>query len=603
MKIAYITEPNVNIDKILELHNKFLGNQEQCAFISIPKHISKPSDIKHLWLTNVERLLNAGIQFVICMHPEAFRAITSQSRVEVHIGCLITINNLKVTYAPSINNMFHNPDRYLLKFKCVMDCIKSALHGDYSPLGSNIIHSSEYICTYFQAQKALQNLYKYKTLTCDIETHSLKHYEAKTKSIAFAWDEHNGMAMLFYPELLKDFFSNYQGKLIFHNITYDVYVLVYELFMSSPNDYEGMEKGLDILLRDFEDTKLIAYLATNNAWQNELGLKALAHPFAGNYAQENIDDIEKIPVNELLEYNLKDCLCTWYVYKNYGLDGQEDLYNNLFKPAVRELIAMQLNGMSVDIEEIAKSREYLETIYRTKTEELFAHPLVQAFDSKLRQEHVDKYNRTHKTKQITIDDVPRKFNPNSNLQLSKFLYEELGIEQIDGNSTSKLTLDKIKVHRDILDCLSEMSQANKILNTFIPALEANFNSKIYGKQNLGKVVSGRLSSDNPNLANLPSGSTYGKLIKSCFKAPKGKLMIGIDFSSLEDRISALLTRDPNKLKVYTDGYDSHSLRAYSYFKDNMPDITEQLNAIEHCDYVEKITHPDGTIEYKPCKKP
>ena len=63
----------------------------------------------------------------------------------------------------------------------------------------------------------------------------------------------------------------------------------------------------------------------------------------------------------------------------------------------------------------------------------------------------------------------------------------------------------------------------------------------------------------------------------------GWLWCGADFSSLEDRISALQTGDPNKLKVYTDGYDSHSLRAYAYFSDQMPDIdpssVESINSI------------------------
>ena len=70
---------------------------------------------------------------------------------------------------------------------------------------------------------------------------------------------------------------------------------------------------------------------------------------------------------------------------------------------------------------------------------------------------------------------------------------------------------------------------------------------------------------NPNLQTIPSGSVFAKLIKQCFIAPVGFLFGGADFASLEDRISALTTRDPNKLKVYTDGYDGHSLRAYSYW--------------------------------------
>ena len=58
-------------------------------------------------------------------------------------------------------------------------------------------------------------------------------------------------------------------------------------------------------------------------------------------------------------------------------------------------------------------------------------------------------------------------------------------------------------------------------------------------------------------------------------------MVGADFSSLEDRINALLTKDPNKLRVYTDGYDSHCLRSYYYFGNEMPDI-EQAASHEKC---------------------
>ncbi|TGW14442.1 hypothetical protein EIL50_05525, partial [bacterium NHP-B] len=79
---------------------------------------------------------------------------------------------------------------------------------------------------------------------------------------------------------------------------------------------------------------------------------------------------------------------------------------------------------------------------------------------------------------------------------------------------------------------------------------------IFGNFNLGGTVSGRLSSSGPNLQNIPSsGTPYAKMIKKCFVAPPGFIFVGADFASLEDRISALTTRDPMKLKVYTDGYD------------------------------------------------
>lgn len=87
-----------------------------------------------------------------------------------------------------------------------------------------------------------------------------------------------------------------------------------------------------------------------------------------------------------------------------------------------------------------------------------------------------------------------------------------------------------------------------------------------------------------NLQQIPASGELGKLIKTCFAGPYGKIFCGADFASLEDRISALSTKDPNKLKVYTDGYCGHCLRAHAYFGDQMPDIikdnVESINSIE-----------------------
>lgn len=99
------------------------------------------------------------------------------------------------------------------------------------------------------------------------------------------------------------------------------------------------------------------------------------------------------------------------------------------------------------------------------------------------------------------------------------------------------------------------------------------------------------------MQNLPSGSTYGKAVKECFKPPAGWLFVGADFASLEDRINALLTKDSNKLKVYTDGYDGHSLRAYSYWGHLMPEIAQATDE-EQCFQVgETSFKATDTINY------
>lgn len=137
----------------------------------------------------------------------------------------------------------------------------------------------------------------------------------------------------------------------------------------------------------------------------------------------------------------------------------------------------------------------------------------------------------------------------------------------------------------LLKALIELSAVDKILGTFIKAFKEKSILKddgyyyLHGNFNLGGTVSGRLSSSDPNLQNLPSNSQYGKLIKKCFIAPKGYIFAGADFDSLEDKVSALTTKDPNKLKVYIDGYDGHSLRAYAYFPEQLLDIEDTLESI------------------------
>ena len=129
----------------------------------------------------------------------------------------------------------------------------------------------------------------------------------------------------------------------------------------------------------------------------------------------------------------------------------------------------------------------------------------------------------------------------------------------------------------ILNTLIGLSKVDKILSSFIPSFEKAIqktDGKVYlhGGFNLGGCVSGRLSSSKPDLQQIPANSTYAKLIKECFSAPEGWVFAGADFSSLEDYVSALTTKDPAKLAVYERGFDGHCLRAAYYFRDQLPDI-------------------------------
>lgn len=134
----------------------------------------------------------------------------------------------------------------------------------------------------------------------------------------------------------------------------------------------------------------------------------------------------------------------------------------------------------------------------------------------------------------------------------------------------------------LLKNLLEYSEGAKILDTFIPAFKHNKASVdghdfLLGNFNLGGTKSGRLSSSKVNLQTLPStGTLWAKPVKGTVIAPKGWIYVGADFNALESVIAALLSRDPNMMAVFTDGYDGHCMRAHAYFNEQMPDINAEL---------------------------
>jgi DNA polymerase-1 len=300
-------------------------------------------------------------------------------------------------------------------------------------------------------------------------------------------------------------------------------------------------------------------------------------------------------------------------------DQQEDLYRNLMMPSQKTIIQMELVGMPMIPKQIDAAQKELETIVNEQDDLIANSPLIAKYEMRLQREAMVKANAKLKTKQHPIQKFAHlRFNPNSNPQLQAMLYEDWDLPVIDVTKTrapavGAETLEKLVNHttdpekQGLLHAFIMRGKANKILSTFIPAFMDGVDKHdgrlwLHGSFNLGGTVSGRLSSSEPNLQNLPSGSKYGKLVKSIFAAPDGFIFCGADFSSLEDRINALLTKDPNKLKVYVDGYDGHCLRTYSYWPEEFKHLTdspEDVNSIAdtHKDLRGKSKGPTFALTY------
>ena len=562
-----------------------------------------------------------------------FKVLTKQGKAEPHYGYVLPCKmkgyeEFSVVLGLNQQALIYNPDLQA-KLGLSLDTLAASVLGRYQPLGADILHSAEYPKEVSQIRHILDQLHQYPELSCDIEAFSLRFWEAGVGTISFAWDQHNGVGFAvdykelevpkdgyygeFIPnpavrEALRAWFESYKGKLTWHNATYDLKVLIYTLWMAHPLDTPGLLKGLEIMSQRFDDTKIIAYLATNSTAGNVLGLKALAHEFAGNWAKEDIKDIRRIPLPELLQYNVVDCLSTQYVKAKYFpimiQDQQEDLYHSLMLPSLKLIIQIELTGLPMHADKIQEAKDELSGLQAQYLQVIRGSSLVTTLNQTLRQDAWEKDFEGRKAKAknpgkilpkqlAAFDDV--EFNPNSGPQLQKLLYAQLDLPVIDYTDTKQPatgaeTLEKLVNHtqqpeaKELIKALIGISKVDKILTSFIPAFEKGLSkgngcTYLHGSFNLGGTVSGRLSSSTPNLQQIPSNSTFAKLIKKCFFGPPGWIFCGADFMSLEDRINALLTKDPNKLRVYTDGYDGHSLRAYAYFGDQMPDIVNTVESI------------------------
>lgn len=575
----------------------------------------------------LETVDSMGTKYLYVADAAYFKALTKKTRLDPCYGYLFDCvhpgyEHLKIILGVNYQALIFNP-ALVDKLNMGLQALVDTKADNYIELGSDIIHSAYYPDNEEDIKCALKQLHSYSEISADIETFSLKFNKAGIATIAFAWDEHNGLAFSCdyivlpatggfgmsysnYPirKLIKEFLETYKGTITWHNANYDLKVLVYTLWMSSYQDYKGMLKGIDTLTKNVDDTKIIAYLALNSTADISLGLKPLAHEFAGNWANDGIKDITEIPLKELLEYNLIDALCTNYVKKKYTpimiADNQEEIYKSLMLPSMKLILQMELCGMPMSTMKITHAKQELESIQTTELSNIRSSSLIKTLDLLLQTKAMEDTNSKLKVKQHPLSSFNWiEFNPSSPKQVQALLYDLMKLPVIDYTKTKQpavgeKTLSKLLNHTTnayhiaLINSIINYKRVTKILTTFIPAFMDGIvkqDGRIYlhGSFNIGGTVSGRLSSSDPNLQNIPSNTVDAYLIKEAFVAPEGWLMLGADYNSLEDMVSALTTKDPNKLKVYTDGYDGHSFRAYAYFKNQMPDIentVDSINSIE-----------------------
>ena len=194
--------------------------------------------------------------------------------------------------------------------------------------------------------------------------------------------------------------------------------------------------------------------------------------------------------------------------------------------------------------------------------------------------------RTDKVDNITKEDLLPPFNPGSSLQLRK-LFEFLNIEPLAfSKDTGEPSWGRDQVEEvlreqctdpvleEVLTAFVDYSFSSIVRTTFIEGFDKyTINHKLHGNFKLFGAKTFRPTSNSINLLNMPSTtSIYAKPLKKCIVAPPGYLCWTIDFAALEDRVIANLSGDINKISIFKDGLDGHSLNACGYFPDKVAKI-------------------------------
>ncbi len=192
------------------------------------------------------------------------------------------------------------------------------------------------------------------------------------------------------------------------------------------------------------------------------------------------------------------------------------------------------------------------------------------------------------TKEITqieqeiYQEVGHKFNINSPLQLSQVLFEELklptkGIKKtIRHYSTGAKELEKLRDKSPIIEKIERLREISKLVSTYIVPLPnlADNNQRIHTTFTQNVTATGRLSSVNPNLQNIPTRSEDGKSIRACFITDSDKVFVSADYAQFELRLAAALSDDKDLIAAFNAGLDIHTKTASDCFHVPMEQVTK-----------------------------
>ena len=221
----------------------------------------------------------------------------------------------------------------------------------------------------------------------------------------------------------------------------------------------------------------------------------------------------------------------------------DKLYYDMELPVARILAEMEQTGIMINAENIKSVAEKLKTFVDIEYDNI-------------------------------KDMAGQELNPNSTKQLSAYLYDKLGLKGIkknkSGYSTDEDTLKDLRVtypeYDNFISSILKYREINKLYSTYtLNMLEYAVDDRIHTEFKQTGTATGRLSSINPNMQNIPQKGEYAEILRSSFVAKQGCRLVSLDYSQIELRILAHLSQDENLIKAFNENKDIHTMTAHSIF--------------------------------------
>ena len=422
----------------------------------------------------------------------------------------------------------------------------------------NTDHFYQHIDSPFSRKLLLQKLMQQTSVCFDTETTGLKALEVELIGIAFSYEIGKGYYVSF-PEnqeetktILEEFRPFFESEIekIGHNLKYDIKVL---------SNYNMPVKG------KLFDTMIAHYLINPDMRHN---MDVLAETYL-NYQPVSITELigkkgknqlsmRVVPIADQTEYAVEDADITFQLKQLFTAELESGnvtkLFNEIELPLVSVLTAMEIEGINVNV-------AFLKELSVALTEDI---------------------NRLEKS---IYDQAGEEFNIASPKQMGIVLFENMKLvdkpkkTKTGQYSTAEDVLSYLAKDHQIIRDIQEFRQYKKLQSTYVDALPNEINPKtgrIHTQYMQAVAATGRLSSNNPNLQNIPIRTERGREVRKAFiPRDENYVLLAADYSQIELRIIAALSEEETMIEAFKNGEDIHASTAAKVFNVTLNEVTRE----------------------------